>query len=139
PPHPKPLLRMRGTAYRPAMRVPPAAHGQPLGPVTSPPPPPARPYGPADLSLGEDLARRAALAIDNARLYRDAQQAREQAEAASQAKDEFLAVVSHELRTPLAAALLWARMLARGGLDPTRIARAADTIERSMRRQARLL
>ena len=136
---PAQLQMMREIGYRSAMIVPLAARGQTLGAVTFATTHSGRRYGAADLSLAEDLARRAALAVDNARLYRDAQQAREQAEAASQAKDEFLAVVSHELRTPLAAALLWARMLARGGLDPARIARAADTIERSMRRQARLV
>jgi signal transduction histidine kinase len=53
-----------------------------------------RRYGPADLDLAEDLARRVALAIDNARLYRAAQ--REVG-----ARDEILAATSHELRTPL--------------------------------------
>jgi signal transduction histidine kinase/ActR/RegA family two-component response regulator len=54
-----------------------------------------RRYGADDVSLAQELARRAALAIDNARLYGEAR-------AANDAKDQFLATLSHELRTPLA-------------------------------------
>lgn len=60
----------------------------------------------ADLALGEDLAGRAALALDNARLYQDAQ-------AAIRARDEFLSVASHELRTPAQSLLLGVQMLQR--------------------------
>lgn len=51
-------------------------------------------FGPADLSLAEELGARAALAIENARLYREAQ-------VAIRKREEFLSVASHELRTPV--------------------------------------
>ena len=54
----------------------------------------SRPYNGADLRTAEDLAHRAAFAIENARLYREAQDA-------VGARDEFLSIASHELRTPL--------------------------------------
>jgi PAS domain S-box-containing protein len=69
-----------------------------------------RRYGPADLALAEELGSRAALAIDNARLFQQAQQAARESEeslsllaAADRNKDEFLAMLAHELRNPLAA------------------------------------
>jgi PAS domain S-box-containing protein len=54
-----------------------------------------RRYTPDDLSLAQDLAHRAAIAIENARLY-------QQVQAADRRKDEFLAMLAHELRNPLA-------------------------------------
>ncbi|MDB5946385.1 MAG: chemotaxis protein methyltransferase CheR, partial [Ramlibacter sp.] len=55
-----------------------------------------------DCSLVQELAHRAALALDNSRLYAEAGAARHQAEMANRTKDEFLAMLGHELRNPLA-------------------------------------
>ncbi len=55
-----------------------------------------------DRALVLELGQRAALALDNARLYAEAEAARKQAESANRAKDEFLAMLGHELRNPLA-------------------------------------
>ena len=54
-------------------------------------------------------------------------------------KDEFIATVSHELRTPMTSILGWARMLALGGLDENLQREALDSIERSIRSQAKLI
>jgi len=89
-------------------------------------------YSPDDLALAVEFARRSAVALENARLYRLAQDA-------NRTKDEFLATLSHELRTPLTAILGWARMLTLGGLDPQTQHTAFETIERSARTQATLI
>jgi signal transduction histidine kinase len=66
-----------------------------------------QPYDAVDQQFLEDLGRRSAMALDNARLYRDAQQA-------IWARDDFIAVASHELNTPIAALQLHLEGLARG-------------------------
>ncbi len=66
-------------------------------------------------------------------------EAREDAERAARARDEFVATVSHELRTPLNSVLGWARLLRMGNLDAAGYARAIETIERSAAAQAKLV
>jgi PAS domain S-box-containing protein len=65
--------------------------------------------------------------------------ARAEAEAASRAKDAFLAALSHELRTPLTPILSWAKLLRSGGLAPDETVRAVEAIERNARAQRQLV
>ncbi|HEX2910578.1 MAG TPA: ATP-binding protein [Chloroflexia bacterium] len=65
-----------------------------------------RRYGPEDLSLAEELTRRAALAVDNARLYNEAQ-------VALKVRDQFLSIASHELKTPMTSILASTQLLLR--------------------------
>src|SRR6185369_2145438 len=85
------------------------------------------------------LASQAAIAIDNARLFQKAQEAKRAAEEANRIKDEFLATVSHELRTPLTAMLGWVRLLRSGKLDDPTALHAIETIERNVKSQAQLI
>lgn len=92
-----------------------------------------RVYGNADLRFAEELARRAALSIQNARLYRTARRA-------IQARDDVLGIVAHDLRNPLSTVRLQTELLRLQGADAVaQAARAADRIERAAARMDRLI
>jgi PAS domain S-box-containing protein len=86
------------------MITPLLGRGRVLGAITFVAGATGREYDDDDLSLAEELGRRAAIALDNARLYREAQEA-------NRAKADFLAVISHELRTPLNAIMGYSDLL----------------------------
>lgn len=96
-------------------------------------------YGSAQLLLAEDLARRAAAAIDNARLYELSRSERARAEAATRTKDEFVAMVSHELRTPLNVIMGWVRLLRTGSLSQATREQALEVVERNANAQSQLV
>lgn len=123
---------MRSLKFCSFICVPLPIHGQVLGTISIARSTPGRSYSSADLMLAEELARRAGLAVDHARLYRASQDA-------NRVKDEFLATLSHELRSPLSSALLCAQMLRRGILDQEKTARALETIERTINLEVRLV
>jgi signal transduction histidine kinase/ActR/RegA family two-component response regulator len=123
---------IRALKFRSFISVALPVHGQILGSISIARSTPGRSYSSVDLALVEELARRAGLAVDHARLYRASQEA-------NRVKDEFLATLSHELRSPLSSALLCAQMLRRGVLDQDKAARALETIERKINLEVRLV
>ena len=133
------LRMLRALSIRSAMTVPLTARGRVLGAITLVYAESGLRYTKDDLRFAEELARRAAIAVDNAALYESEQSARRHADAANRAKDDFLATVSHELRTPLNAMLGWTRMLRSGDLPKEKHERALETIERNAVTQAQLI
>lgn len=126
------LRMMRSLAMHSYLCLPLLAHGQTVGVISLVYGESGRRYNSTDLLLAEQLANRAALAVDNARLYHQAQEA-------NRLKDEFLATLSHELRTPLNGILGWSQMLRQGNLNETASARALETIERNAKAQVQLI
>jgi signal transduction histidine kinase/DNA-binding response OmpR family regulator len=115
-----------------AALLPLRARGRTLGALVLALADPARHFTPADLGYAEDLAGRAAIAIDNARLYREVQEA-------DRRKNEFLSMLAHELRNPLAPISNAVQVLRMRGLDQPELHWARDIIERQVKHMTRLV
>lgn len=131
------ILRDHGiVAY---LVIPLAARGRTLGAISLFMADSGRTYGAAEIALAEEVAGRAALAVDNALLYAEARKAREAAEAANNAKDRFLAMLSHELRTPLTPVLNTVQVLEDNQALPADLRAAIEMIRRNVQLEARLI
>ena len=123
--------------FRSYMCVPIGVRGQLLGTITFVGSDSRRSYTPEDLALAEALAYRVSLAIDNAKLYEEAQEA-------IRARDEFLSVASHELKTPVTTLQLQIQGLLRrlrtgGSPTPEALEERLSTSERQVERLTHLI
>ncbi|MBI2393427.1 MAG: PAS domain-containing protein [Deltaproteobacteria bacterium] len=117
------------------MVVPLRARDATIGAITLVTAESGRRYGEEDLAFAEELARRASLAIENARLFGEAQQA-------IRAREDVLAFVSHDLKNPLTSIVMNATLLQRAtpeGPTGDKLRRHTDLIVRAADRMNRLV
>ena len=93
---------------------------------------PGQPFGPEEVSLIEDLAARASVAVENARLYRHVQEN-------DRRKNEFLAMLAHELRNPLAPIRSAVDLLRMLEIDDENVRWASEVIARQVDHMVRLV
>jgi signal transduction histidine kinase len=125
------VIRALGTQS--VMAIPLLSHGQTIGAITFAGTQDHARHGARELALAEEIARRAALAIENARLFQQAQDS-------IRMRDEFLTAASHELRTPVTSILISGeRLLASKSAFPERTQRVVELVNRQMNRLAKLI
>lgn len=132
------LRRLLRLGMRSVLCVPLLSRGRILGALTLASANSEREYDEWDLRLAEDLARRVAISVDNARLFQEAREA-------VQARDEFLSVASHELKTPLTPLRLKLQAMRKEARNAASAAEAArmvahlDVAERQVAKLNRLI
>ncbi len=125
---------VRSCAPRSIMYVPMVIRGEPMGVLTLVAAESGRHFAGPDLSTAEDLANRLAMAIENARLYDDAQRA-------VRAREQVLSFVSHDLKNPLMGILLSVDMLLNGapGNERRRGWKQLDRIRRGVQQMRHMV
>jgi PAS domain S-box-containing protein len=130
---PEHLQALLATGTTSLVAVPLLMRGQPLGALVFTSSTPSHVYGQSDLRLGEALAERAAIAIENATLYRASVRA-------TQLRDQMLSIVAHDLRNPLATILIQASAQKRRSPElERRSQKPAEVINRAAKRIDRLI
>ena len=128
---PEQIRMLRELGLHSAIIVPLTARGRVLGAITLLMSDSQRTYQRSDVEIALELGRRAGIAVDNARLYAEAQQA-------VRLREDVLAIVSHDLRNPLGAIDLSASMMIQRNHDP-RLRKQIDIIRRSATRMEHLI
>lgn len=125
---------MRAAGVRSMIVLPLHSRGKELGVLTFVVGDSGRRYSADDLNLAEEVARRVAAGLDNARLY-------EQAQRAIRAREEMLAIVSHDLKNPLSTILMSTALMgtASGDGDRRKSRKEIDRIRRAAERMNRLI
>jgi len=131
---PEPLLRarLRTVGLRSYLAVPLTVRGKAIGVISFVAAESGRHYTADDLALAQDLARRAAVAIENANLLRKLHDS-------DRAKDVFLATLAHELRNPLAPVWNGLAIIKRAPEDTRHVQKTVEMIERQVGQLARLV
>lgn len=123
---------VEGMGFKSYISVPLIARDRVLGALTLVSAETHRRYTTDDLALAENLARRAAVVIDNVRLYQEVQRT-------NRTKDAFLAMLGHELRNPLAPLLNALYVLKMRGSDPGTLEKVREVMDRQVRHMARII
>jgi signal transduction histidine kinase len=130
---PEHLQALLATGLKSFVAVPLLVRGRPLGALFFGSSTPSHVYRLDDLRLAEEVALRAAMAIENARLFRASVHA-------TQLRDQVLGVVAHDLRNPLSTILMQASALKRQGPEPERRSlKPAEVIQRAAKRMNHLI
>ena len=130
--------RLEQAGYRAILAVPLSVEGQTVG-VLAVGDVAGRAFTDGEVHLVQAFAAQAALAFAHARLFEQARRGRAEAERASRAKDELLAMLGHELRNPLGAIVSAARVLGTPGLPEDVDRRARDVVARQSSHLAKLV
>lgn len=126
------LSIMRELGLKSYIGVPLTIRGKTLGVITFINAESGHRYDNTDLAVAEDLASRAAIAIENAQLYRELREA-------DRRKDEFLATLAHELRNPLAPIRNGLQIIRLSGDNGAAVGKARSMMERQLSQMVRLV
>jgi PAS domain S-box-containing protein len=135
PEGPPELAALWEMGVRSLIAIPVAPRGQTVGAIVFATLGESRRYTRGDLEAAEELARRASIAVDNVRLYNEAQEA-------VRVREDLLAIVSHDLRNPLGVVLASSSLLLKSSLPPEKEERARrqiEAIQRAANRMNRLI